>query len=94
MPQPSSRAILERMRCATDGYSGGVKRTYEIEGEPEVMARFERFLSYVQWCSRVGHSCDVRFSIDGDGADRFAVKQELPKVSEEDGLKMEVRRGY
>jgi hypothetical protein len=90
--QIKNQAILERMQRATDGYSGGVKRTYNIEAEPDVLARFEKLLSYIQWCSRVGHSCDVRFSIDGDGADRFAVRQQLPKVSEEDGLKMEVRR--
>jgi len=83
---------VDRMLRAIDGYSGGVKRTFDIEASPEVMARFEAFLSYIQWCSRVGHSCDVRFGIDGDGADRFKVKQELPKVSEEQGNRMEVRR--
>lgn len=92
MPHINNRTILEKMQQASDGYSGGFKRTYTIEASPEVLARFEKFLSYVQWCSRVGHSCDVRFSMDGDGADRFAVAQKLPKVSEEEGNAMEVRR--
>ena len=29
---------------------------------------------HVAHCSNIGHSCSVLFSIDGDGADRFDVK--------------------
>jgi hypothetical protein len=88
--QNSDRAILEHLTRATDGYSGGLKRRYDIEGEPEFLARFERFLAYLQYCAGVGHSCEVKLFIDGDGADRFKVAQKLPNVSEEDGRKMEV----
>lgn len=48
-------------------------RTYTIEATKEVLNRFEKFLSHVQWCSCVGHSTAVAFPIDGDGPDRFKV---------------------
>lgn len=48
-------------------------RTYKITGSPDVLDRFERWLSHVQWCSSVGHSTSVSMDIDGDGADRFKV---------------------
>lgn len=93
-------SVLERMNAkaapvveANRGDSDNkVAKTYKISATPEVLDRFEQFLEYVRWCSSVGHSCAVKFSIDGDGADRFdVVSPELPKVSEEDGRKMEAQ---
>lgn len=58
---------------------------FEIKGKatPETLDNFKKFLSYVQWCSDVGHSTIVGMSIDGDGSDVFKVDGELPKVDEE-----------
>lgn len=68
-----------------EGYSGGVKKTYEIEASPNVISNFDRFLAHVQWCAGAGHSATIGFEIDGDGADRFkVVNPELPKIKEAD----------
>jgi len=60
-----------------------VTKTYEISAPKEVMGRFERLLSHLQWCGGVGHSTNVGMSIDGDGADYFHVKPEPPDCEHE-----------
>jgi hypothetical protein len=62
----------------------GETRTYTITAPAEVLERFERFLALVQWCAGVGHSTTCGFSIDGDGADRFEVEENLPEFEEDD----------
>ena len=48
-----------------------VTRTFKITTSPEVMRRFERFLAFLHWNSRYGHSGIFAMSLDGDGAERF-----------------------
>jgi len=74
--------------------NGLVTKTYRIQAKPDVLERFERFLSYVQWCSSVGHSTAVAMPIDGDGADRFKcispnVKNKHGKVRSSDSGRFE-----
>ena len=58
------------------------EKSFRIKASPEVMARFEKFLAYVQHCAGVGHSTTVGFDIDGDGPEQFRVVEKLPKVVE------------
>lgn len=57
--------------AADESSSDRITKTYKIEASPNVIEKFEQFLSYVQWCSNAGHSTAVAMPIDGDGADRF-----------------------
>ena len=57
-------------------------RNFRITTSREVMDRFERFLAFLHWNSRHGHSGMFAMSLDGDGADRFTVSPAPRHASE------------
>lgn len=56
--------------------SGLVKRTYTVEGNPESIAAFERFLDFLKY-TQAGASRVCKFSADGDGDFRLKVMDDL-----------------
>lgn len=60
-----------------------IKKTYEIEASPDVIARFERFLALLHYNSRFGHSAYFGMPLDGDGSDTFTVDVDLSKYINE-----------
>ena len=54
-----------------------VTKTFTVTAEPEVMERFERLLCLMQHSTLVGHSGIFGMYLDGDGADRFKIKEGL-----------------
>ena len=56
-----------------------VTKTFTITADPGVLERFERLLCMMQTGCAIGHSGTFGMSLDGDGADRFKVKESLRK---------------
>ena len=67
-------------------------KTFTITTAPEVMRRFERLLCLMQSNCDIGHSATVGMSLDGDGADRFKVKESLRQYR--DGARKIAGVGY
>ncbi len=59
-------------------------RTFTVSGNADVLARIDKMLAYISWCSGVGHSCTVGMDLDGDGFDRIKVEGTVTKVNEDD----------
>lgn len=62
-----------------------IKKTFEIETSPDVMARFERLLAMMHYNSAWGHTATFAMPLDGDGADRMIVSP-TPEHRTEVGL--------
>lgn len=45
--------------------------TVKLSGSENTVKAFVLFLDYMRWCCGVGHSTEVKFGIDGDGADNL-----------------------
>lgn len=61
-----------------------VSKSFRVTTSPEVMGRFERFLSLLTYNSAVGHSATFGMSLDGDGPDRFEVSPDPRERYRED----------
>lgn len=51
-----------------------ITETFTISASPDVMKRFRRFLALLHCNSTWGHSATFCMPLDGDGSDRFKIK--------------------
>jgi hypothetical protein len=62
---------------------GGVKRTYKVEGHPDVIKRLDKQLLAMEAMGNWGSSRDIETSIDGDGPEFLYVKGVKGKLDKE-----------
>lgn len=74
----------ERQRRALGRDREEITKTFTITGDAEIVKRVERFLAFVQYLGNIGHSCVAGMYVDGDGADRIKISEEMPKIKESD----------
>ena len=67
-------------------------KTFTITASTSAMRRFERLMCLLQSNSHIGHSATVGMYLDGDGADRFTVKETLRQYR--DGARKIAGVGY
>jgi len=50
-------------------------KTFTVTATPEIMKRFERFMAMLHYNSCFGHSAHFAMFLDGDGWDKFELKE-------------------
>lgn len=53
---------------------GVITKTFTVSASPWVMKRFERLLTMMHFASSWGHTNYFGMPMDGDGSDRFGIK--------------------
>lgn len=75
-----------RQRKAKGLDADKITKTFTCTGSVEFIERLDRHIAFIAWLGAVGHSTTAGIPVDGDGADRLVVKEDLPKIKEADIL--------